>query len=1514
MQKPVIFLAFANDKVDYARYLRNLPIELDGIRKSLQDAQQAGLCEVIERANATIEQILDIFQQYRDRVAVFHYGGHADGYQLLLENLDGSHAVAKGEGLVSFLARQKGLKLIFFNGCSTQQQSLELLEAGLPAVVGTSNSINDEVATALAIRFYKGIGSGATLERAWNEAVDQLKIEFGSDQMKKLYRLKKEETVPDQFPWNLLIKEGAEGVKEWNLPDAVNNPLYALPPIPQTHQLPESPFLFLKRYERQHAEVFFGRSYYIRDLYNKITDVKTPPVVLFYGQSGTGKSSLFDAGLNPRLEGSHVVLYMRREQEKGLLETLEQGLAKLLEESTKENRQVATAEEKEKNGLSEEEFLAKRKALVEELTKQLQNLADSEKIDLRNTIHSLEKEILQKPVAIPLGSTEFVYIHDLDFETQFGENNPHFKIWRMWHDIELLHNKPLVVTLDQVEEVFTRPNKVLSNELGVFLQSLQVLFTVLALAPHGTLILGYRKEYHAEIEERFKEYAIPRSRQFFEVLSRKEILDIFEGLSKTPALQKRYNLSVDANLPVIIADDLLEDKESPVAPVLQILLTKMWDRVRNDAQPHFSVELYQNLKREGFLLDDFFYQQMEKFKQWNAEIEKSGLPLDILFFHTTELRTATGHYIGKIRERYAHIPELAQEVVNKLRELYLLVDSGEEVTNLTHDTIAPLIRREFRGSERAGQRAARLLDSQMDAYEDDKTRVFDEVDLDTVELGKNAMRYWNTLETELIEASRREKAKLQQHRIRSRNYVIITISLILVTAVFSLYQWTKAHRNTRRATVKELVLLSSDKVKKDNLDIQQDGVRLAEAAYQMRMSVEWEDRTKACDNFRKACETYRKTQFADSRWDAPYREINFRHIQGLRLLQQIEQQQQSNLFEPFDIGKGGNGGRKGADPINYALLPDSLPPEEVNLINKFTQDDSRLVTLIEGHSFRIESLNEFEKPYIIRTAGGDSTIRDFMPTNGDHWFIIEKNNDIKLLNIKTLEKKTILIADSFRVEYPYQLLKATETELVYWHHAFLFRLSQKEAGNWENPTLDTLLNLSTYGNGFGYASDVFAKAWFSQDLSKMMFKSQLSFDTLLAVSKSEKGNYQIRPIHDPFLYQTMQDFSADGNHLVILENGKMTLFKIDWAGQKLDLEEVFGKRFLNTRGEPIVSFVPASQTLIMVQFNNSKQIRFYNFAEEVVDVLESEYHPKNDLIGEKIAFSHDGRYMTTRDQNKIYLRRPANALSAWLAKIEVPELDVREKISYQISTLEEEIADGSPLRSTIFMQIVALIGVLVMLIRYFPKSIELFGQKRYFKLIIHGGGVTTAFVFLFIYNEVMGENNASESYAIVSILFIPFAMLLSLFDGRAKLLEYLRTKNWFKLLRKTIPELAVIMGCFMIVNMDLTDDSTASIYLALIFVCLFNFLMVWLIHKASLAFEASRYIAFLGFLFFPTMIILGILAFIFTITISEYEIYFLYAALLYLLLWFFMWLRQKLLNNDRFRHWFDKLENKFLWN
>lgn len=71
--RPVVLFAFANDREDPDHYLRNLPEEQRRVREALTAAERSGLCEIVQRSNATAAEVLDVFldARYRDRVAIF---------------------------------------------------------------------------------------------------------------------------------------------------------------------------------------------------------------------------------------------------------------------------------------------------------------------------------------------------------------------------------------------------------------------------------------------------------------------------------------------------------------------------------------------------------------------------------------------------------------------------------------------------------------------------------------------------------------------------------------------------------------------------------------------------------------------------------------------------------------------------------------------------------------------------------------------------------------------------------------------------------------------------------------------------------------------------------------------------------------------------------------------------------------------------------------------------------------------------------------------------------------------------------------------------------------------------------------------------------------------------------------------------------------------------------------------------------------------------------------------------
>ncbi len=320
----VVFFAFANDRDDRARYLRNLPKEQRRVREAIAMAVEAGHCEVVERNNASVDDVFDVLQdpRYRDRVAVFHYAGHAGPAELVLETPAGATELAHAGGLAAFLGEQRGLALVFLNGCSSAGQVQGLLDAGVPAVIATSQAIDDAVATELSARFYRSLASGVPLRTAYAEAQAAVRTRWGATS-RGTYRSSIPEVVSEErWPWDLYVRAGAEEhVAKWSLALAAGDPLYGLP-APPAMDPPPSPFRHLDWFTREDAQVFFGRGREIRELYETLTLSDASPIVLLFGETGVGKSSLLAAGLAPRLEASYEVVYARRDDARGLAGTL----------------------------------------------------------------------------------------------------------------------------------------------------------------------------------------------------------------------------------------------------------------------------------------------------------------------------------------------------------------------------------------------------------------------------------------------------------------------------------------------------------------------------------------------------------------------------------------------------------------------------------------------------------------------------------------------------------------------------------------------------------------------------------------------------------------------------------------------------------------------------------------------------------------------------------------------------------------------------------------------------------------------------------------------------------------------------------------------------------------------------------------------------------------------------------------------------------------------------------------
>ena len=744
---PQFLFAYANDHQSLKGYLRALVRERKAVKSALDLAEQMGLCRRTFLDDASAGDIVHAFQRHQKEIVLFHYGGHAGSFDLLLQTDEGDgNQAAGGEGLIAFLSRQAGLQVVVLNGCHTYRLAEQLIEAGIPIVIGTDEAVSDRIATNWATRFYKGLSVGLSVKRAFDDAVDEIRMSPQANQLRGMY-LETLEEVPSEFPWRIHVHPGKEETLERSLTQF--DPLLGLPE-PEITTLPDPPFLFFRRYDRAHAPVFFGRAQHIRLLYDRIANPDSAPLILLHGQSGSGKSSLLEAGLVPRLEAEYQVLYLRRDEEQGLMATLHKGLERY--GTVAPAAPVADQQDEIEDLLAALEQRLQRQPMDRILQQQLQAL------------RTLRQGRVNGKKAPPSGITA--------------------PLLQRWHEIEARSGQALIVILDQVEEVFTRTQQhEQEKEWSAFTHTLQELFSNAGQRPEGKLVLGFRKEYYPELEKALQQYALPRSSIFLPTLTADEIEEVVLGLTTRKHLQEYYQLAVEPELPAIIAGELLQQETSAVAPILQIMLTNMWLEAKagNPAQPQFTVTLYRRLKRQWWKLDQFVDAQFREIKQQYPQAVEQGALLDLLYEHTSPGGTAQGNKRAHVLAQYRHLanPEaLLQSCIH-----HLLLKEEEEIISLSHDTLAPIIRAKFQQSPRPGQRARRLLEGRVERIEAEAFPPLDRYDLRQVEQGIPYMRQLTEAESKLLQVSR----QAEERRRKQRQVLIGAFGLLSVIALLALW-------------------------------------------------------------------------------------------------------------------------------------------------------------------------------------------------------------------------------------------------------------------------------------------------------------------------------------------------------------------------------------------------------------------------------------------------------------------------------------------------------------------------------------------------------------------------------------------------------------------------------------------------------------------------------------------------------------------------------------------------------
>ena len=208
-----------------------------------------------------------------------------------------------------------------------------------------------------------------------------------------------------------------------------------------------------------------------------------------------------------------------------------------------------------------------------------------------------------------------------------------FDLGVAWLEIEHKAQRPLVVVLDQAEATFTRPraDSRPEDEVRELFEAVHEAFAhTRARAAAGSADPQLPQGVARRVR-RDPQVARSHARHQAHDASTRWIVPGWSRRSKGRRTISVWSSSPDRNsvqpgertLAEFMTNDLFDtladpqtEQESPIAPTLQILLTRMWkeanDPERLRGRPTFDRVLYQELKGKGFKLNEVIQEQFDK--------------------------------------------------------------------------------------------------------------------------------------------------------------------------------------------------------------------------------------------------------------------------------------------------------------------------------------------------------------------------------------------------------------------------------------------------------------------------------------------------------------------------------------------------------------------------------------------------------------------------------------------------------------------------------------------------------------------------------------------------------------------------------------------------------------------------------------------------------------------------------------------------------------------------------------
>lgn len=289
------------------------------------------------------DSITDKLDTLQNKIAILHFAGHsnANGVQSDGEFLYSRHIAGHID------TWQIKPALIVLNGCKNFGQIKLFHEAGVSVVIATHDTVNDKTAANFAYKFYSAMLNTSTnsLEDAFEQSSHNLLMTENRAYQPCNRSMDDDDLEDDVWDWDIYPVNKTQ--LTWTFNDLITT---ARPVFDAKNKL-YNPYKGLHAFEEEDQSWFYGRDTVTNDILEALLPEKqlnqASRFFSLLGASGSGKSSLVNAGVIPRLRESYnnsLILQTRPGQD--AVQNLAQQVSQMLynRENDEQQRNLRTTE------------------------------------------------------------------------------------------------------------------------------------------------------------------------------------------------------------------------------------------------------------------------------------------------------------------------------------------------------------------------------------------------------------------------------------------------------------------------------------------------------------------------------------------------------------------------------------------------------------------------------------------------------------------------------------------------------------------------------------------------------------------------------------------------------------------------------------------------------------------------------------------------------------------------------------------------------------------------------------------------------------------------------------------------------------------------------------------------------------------------------------------------------------------------------------------------------------------